>query len=120
MESETEEEVAPLFETAVQELNEIETLFQAMLGKLDSATTPLIHRRMEPLNDAVRQWCATKEILDGLTAAKWFKALLGSAIHIEIEARMVTFSQADSDLWGGTQVTFFDLLRNIPSWFRRL
>jgi hypothetical protein len=120
MESETEEEVAPLFENAVQELDEIETLFQAMLGKLDSATTPLIHRRMEPLNDAVRQWCATKEILDGLTTAKWFKALLGSAIHIEIDARMITFSEADSHLWDGTQVTFFDLLRNIPSWFRWL
>lgn len=117
MDSDTEESTT-LLQTLPQELDEIERTFHAMLGKLETATTPLIHRRIEPLNDAVCQWCMTMGILDGLTTAKWFKALLSSAIHITIDTRMVTFSEADSHLWGGTQVSFFDLLRNIPTWFR--
>jgi hypothetical protein len=118
MESDTEEELAPLFEKAIQDFNEIDALFQTMLGKLDTATTPLIHRRMEPLNDAICQWCMAKGIQEELTPATWFKALLGSAIHIEIETRMITFSETDCHLWGRTHISFFDILRNIPLWFR--
>jgi len=115
--SEEPEEVAPQLEAVATLLAEAVALMQGAPEKLQAASTRYMDRPIVPLNDAVRSWCVDQGILEGLTIAIWFRALLASAKQIVFDTRMVVFADGAVAVWGAEKLSFFDLVRNIPVWF---
>lgn len=109
--------MAPQLEAMATLIAEAVALMQRVPGKLQAASTRYMDRPIVPLNNAVRSWCASQGILEGLTIAIWFRALLASAKQIVFDTRMVVFAEGATAVWGAEKLSFFDLVRNIPAWF---
>jgi len=72
-----------------------------------------------PATESVLAWCNKKGLTSPFSLEEWFQAVLTDVVSTDLESRMLNFGYTDVP-WAQREITVFDLLRGVPTYFRHL
>jgi hypothetical protein len=98
------------------ELSSFEPIFKKIEGHIQRVETKIHNTRLfYPIDPDMESWCINRGLVIPFKLDDWLSTLLKDATSVRVSDRMINFGE-NNLLFIKGEISFFDLLRKIPSW----
>lgn len=102
--------------TIYSNTGEVHRHVKSICRRINDDTTHWLDSPMKPKRHAA-SWIRRHGIPARPTVREFIGAVFAAATQMNLETRMLTFSEADAALWGRPEISVFDLIEALPTLF---
>ena len=94
----------------------VHTHLKSICRRINDDTTRWLDTPMKPKKH-ILSWIRRHGVPARPTARQFIAAVFANATEMNLETRMLTFSETDAVLWGRQQISLFEIIEAMPTLF---